>query len=96
MRRRTYAQADSNRREFLEAAAAITALPVLGSRVHGVVRRRLAFADDPFSLGVTSGDPAPDGFVIQTRLAPATGAQRSRRDAWARTGPLVLVPVYRR
>ena len=41
MRRRTYAQADSNRREFLEAAAAITALPVLGSRVHGVVRRRL-------------------------------------------------------
>lgn len=24
----------------------------------------------PFSLGVTSGDPAPDGFVIWTRLAP--------------------------
>src|SRR3954453_10539067 len=24
----------------------------------------------PFKLGVTSGDPAPDGFVIWTRLAP--------------------------
>jgi len=25
---------------------------------------------DPFSLGVASGDPAPDGFVIWTRIAP--------------------------
>lgn len=29
-----------------------------------------AFASDPFTLGVASGDPAPDGFVIWTRLAP--------------------------
>lgn len=29
-----------------------------------------AFADYPFQLGVASGDPAPDGFVIWTRLAP--------------------------
>src|SRR3546814_19807725 len=28
------------------------------------------FLDDPFTLGVASGDPAPDGFVIWTRLAP--------------------------
>jgi alkaline phosphatase D len=26
--------------------------------------------DDPFTLGVASGEPAPDGFVIWTRLAP--------------------------
>lgn len=26
---------------------------------------------DPFTLGVASGDPLPDGFVIWTRLAPA-------------------------
>ena len=25
---------------------------------------------DPFTLGVASGDPAPDGVVIWTRLAP--------------------------
>ena len=26
--------------------------------------------DDPFTLGVASGDPSADGFVIWTRLAP--------------------------
>lgn len=31
---------------------------------------QLPFADYPFGLGVASGDPAPDGFVIWTRLAP--------------------------
>ena len=24
----------------------------------------------PFSLGVASGDPSPDGFVLWTKLAP--------------------------
>jgi alkaline phosphatase D len=33
-------------------------------------RAQLPFADYPFSLGVASGDAAPDGFVIWTRLAP--------------------------
>ena len=28
------------------------------------------FAEYPFQLGVAAGDPAPDGFVIWTRLAP--------------------------
>ncbi len=28
------------------------------------------FSDDPFSLGVASGEPTADGFVIWTRLAP--------------------------
>jgi len=28
------------------------------------------FANDPFSLGVASGDPLPDGVVLWTRLAP--------------------------
>lgn len=28
------------------------------------------FAADPFSLGIASGDPAADGFVIWTKLAP--------------------------
>lgn len=30
----------------------------------------LGFGDYPFTLGVCAGDPAPDGFVIWTRLAP--------------------------
>ena len=28
------------------------------------------FAEDPFTLGVASGDPTPDGIVLWTRLAP--------------------------
>jgi len=32
--------------------------------------RRVRTSDYPFQLGVTSGDPAPDGIVIWTRLAP--------------------------
>ncbi|WP_024799378.1 alkaline phosphatase [Nocardia sp. BMG51109] len=28
------------------------------------------WSDDPFTLGVASGDPAPDGVVLWTRLAP--------------------------
>ena len=28
------------------------------------------FREDPFTLGVASGDPWPDGFVLWTRLAP--------------------------
>ncbi|MGN9804991.1 PhoD-like phosphatase N-terminal domain-containing protein [Micromonospora sp. L32] len=28
------------------------------------------FTDEPFTLGVASGDPLPDGVVLWTRLAP--------------------------
>ncbi|MBV1849739.1 alkaline phosphatase D family protein [Catellatospora tritici] len=47
------------------------ALGVLGSRAfaRGPSGSTLAPRTDPFTLGVASGDPAPDGFVIWTRLA---------------------------
>src|SRR5260221_9873406 len=35
----------------------------------------LAAPSDPFTLGVASGDPLTDGFVIWTRLAPAPLAE---------------------
>jgi alkaline phosphatase D len=35
-----------------------------------IVRARANWRGNPFSLGIASGDPAPDGFVIWTRLAP--------------------------
>jgi len=44
-----------------------------GGAVIGSGRQALAdpvFAEYPFQLGVAAGDPAPDGFVIWTRLAP--------------------------
>jgi alkaline phosphatase D len=31
----------------------------------------IRFGDNPFTLGVASGDPTPDGIVLWTRLAPA-------------------------
>jgi len=35
-----------------------------------LVRAQARWRANPFSLGIASGDPAPDGFVIWTRLAP--------------------------
>src|SRR5262249_59748320 len=34
---------------------------------------RTKFRDDPFTLGIASGEPWPDGFVLWTRLAPESG-----------------------
>ena len=55
------------RRGLLKAAAAgLIAAPF-------VLRSGLVLAQgraDPFALGVASGDPSPDGFVLWTRLAP--------------------------
>ncbi|CAN7625623.1 alkaline phosphatase D family protein [Phenylobacterium sp. LjRoot225] len=53
----------ATRRGALAGLAASLALPSL-------VRAQASFAEFPFSLGVASGDPASDGFVIWTRLAP--------------------------
>ena len=57
------------RRDFLidlSRAAALCAVVPNAWRV--TTRPRLA--DDPFTLGVASGDPTPDGGVLWTRLAP--------------------------
>jgi alkaline phosphatase D len=50
-----------DRRFFLALIAAAARKPL-----HAAPR----FSAHPFTLGVASGDPAPDGFVIWTRLAP--------------------------
>ncbi|MET8311502.1 alkaline phosphatase D family protein [Micromonospora sp. NPDC005173] len=49
----------------LGAAGAVTGLPVAAAAA--AARRPLAY---PFTLGVASGDPDHDGFVLWTRLAP--------------------------
>ena len=57
-----------SRRDFLQRLSALglgmAGLPALAPWV------RPRFVADPFTLGVASGDPAPDGFVLWTRLAP--------------------------
>lgn len=39
-------------------------------RIGEAADRRVRMAGDPFSLGIASGEPAPDGVVLWTRLAP--------------------------
>ncbi len=59
----------STRRDFLadvSRLAAMSAIAPAGFRF----ARNPRFQDDPFQLGVASGDPLPDGAVIWTRLAP--------------------------
>src|SRR5262245_28682904 len=34
------------------------------------IRRAQAFAGNPFTLGVASGNPGPDSVILWTRLAP--------------------------
>ncbi len=59
-----------SRRHLLTGLAAsgllLAAPPVLAQRLW----TNPVFTADPFSLGVASGDPAEDGFVIWTKLAP--------------------------
>src|SRR5262245_17259489 len=41
-----------------------------GAALASTVYAAPSFSKYPFSLGVMSGDPTPDGFVLWTRLAP--------------------------
>ncbi len=58
-----------SRRAVLAGAAAAAGVTVLDVRAaHAEPVRR-----DPFTLGVASGDPLPDGVVLWTRLSPVGG-----------------------
>ncbi len=56
-----------SRRDFHRLAAATAALSLLPA---GRLAAQVRFGSNPFQLGVASGDPAADGFVIWTRIAP--------------------------
>lgn len=59
-----------SRRSFLTGSAAVAALALLPRRSSAAVVTAPRFTAYPFSLGIASGDPAPDGMVLWTRLAP--------------------------
>ena len=59
-----------SRRLFLAYGAALAAIPYAGARAMSQVAKTASFSDDPFSLGVASGDPSHRGVVLWTRLAP--------------------------
>ena len=72
---------DHDRRRILTGLAVAGAFSILSPFA------RSAGVDYPFTLGVASGDPLPDGFVIWTRLAPLFN------DADGRGGLHRAVPV---
>lgn len=57
------------RRDFLADVAMYSALCAGVPNIWRVTGRPV-LADDPFTLGVASGDPTPNGAVIWTRIAP--------------------------
>jgi alkaline phosphatase D len=58
-----------SRRQFILGGA--SALGVVGFGLGGGLLARPRFDAYPFALGVASGDPADDGFVLWTRIATA-------------------------
>jgi alkaline phosphatase D len=62
---------DPRRRHFINAWAMGAAAATMASPWTGrAFAQTPKFLSDPFTLGVASGDPTPDGFVLWTRLAP--------------------------
>ena len=57
------------RRDFLVDLSRTAALAAVVPNIWRVTARP-RFVDDPFTLGVASGDPTPNGGVLWTRLAP--------------------------
>jgi len=60
-----------DRRDFLTVAGAAGLAAATQSPLARATRRRTPVTGYPFTLGVASGEPAPDGAVLWTRLAPA-------------------------
>lgn len=72
-----------DRRKLIAGAGGLTLFSGLAGHTPAWAMR---FTDYPFSLGVASGDPWPDGFVIWTRLAPRPLEEHGGM-------PMVAVPV---
>lgn len=62
----------------------IAAAPLSMVAAPGILRAQNVFRTFPFALGIASGDPSPDGFVIWTRLAP---------DPFDLHGGMVMAPM---
>jgi alkaline phosphatase D len=75
MCRRISAEYSLDRRKLLKGSLA-AGFALLGAPPY--MSAQVQFKNDPFELGVASGDPASDGFVIWTRLPPQPLLGRGR------------------
>lgn len=69
MRKLLPPRSGAHRRDVLRGGGALVLAAAFGP-VGCATAPRVPFADNPFTLGVASGDPWPDGVVLWTRLAP--------------------------
>ena len=60
------------RRDFLQLTGGVTGLIALGPLSACGAERSVALSANPFTLGVASGDPSPDGVVLWSRLGRST------------------------
>lgn len=58
------------RRSFLAAGTTLAAAVLANVRLVSGAGGKYSLPRNPFTLGVASGDPSADGFVLWTRLAP--------------------------
>ena len=75
------------RRDFFRLTGSVTGLVALGALSACGTERSLALSANPFTLGVASGDPSPDGVVLWSRLArsalePAGAADQAVAVDW--------------
>lgn len=68
--RKLSARGEWNRRHFLAASTSLICWPFANLQIAEAADRSVRLPDDPFRLGIASGDPAADGFVLWTRLCP--------------------------
>lgn len=82
----------SSRRSFLHLAGAATLGGLVAPALVGCAAGSMQSwrAGNPFSLGVASGSPTPDGFVLWTRLVPDPLSADPESPGGMRGGP---VPV---
>jgi alkaline phosphatase D len=59
-----------SRRTLLRTGGTLALGATLGGALAPRAKGGPPFVGDPFSLGIASGDPTPDGIVLWTRLAP--------------------------
>src|SRR5690606_13607108 len=83
------------RRSFIVCGAVLSAAAGIPRLAHATPRPAAGgppaarpLPADPFTLGVASGDPAHDGFVIWTRLAPQPLAEDGLGGMPARNVPV--------
>jgi alkaline phosphatase D len=61
----------ARRRLLIKAAGGSVLMALASSTYAKAIWTNPKFSTNPFTLGVASGDPSPDGFVIWTKIAPS-------------------------